>query len=129
MPEWLLPAVGFGAAMAVSLLGRVWLMRRWLADGMTPRRAAAWSIAITYVPLLVLVGAWNLFSGGPFELIDVVIVLAALSLPILYGFGLRYAVFDYAERYGVRERERRRWKDARGKSKSQAREKELADGH
>jgi hypothetical protein len=57
-----------------------------------------------------------------------VIVLAALSLPILYGFGLRYAVFDYAEKYGVRGHPRGRLEDARGRGKSQAREKESADG-
>lgn len=117
MPEWILPAIGFAAAMAASLLGRMWLMRRWLADGMSARRAAAWSMAMTYVPLLALVGVWNLFSGGAFEPLDLVIAIAALSLPILYGFGLRYAVLDYAEKYGVREHERRRLKEAgrRGK--------------
>jgi len=128
MPDWILPAVGFGAAMAVSLLGRTWLMRRWLADGMTARRAAAWSTAITYLPLLVLVGAWNLFSGSPFEPINLVIVLAVLSLPILYGFGLRYAIFDFAEKYGVREHERRRSEGARDKRKNQAHQNESADG-
>lgn len=112
MPDWLIPALLFAVAAATSLVARTWLMRRWLATGMSARRAAAWSVAITWVPLLALAAIGVVVSGRPIEPMHLVIIIVALALPILYGFGLRYAIFDYASKH-VREHEHQRWKAAR----------------
>jgi hypothetical protein len=91
--------------MLASLVVRSVVMRRWLAGGMSAGRAAALSMAISWVPVLGFVAVSALLADrrGNVELSGL-LVLALIALPVLWaGYGFRHAIFDYMERYGVRD--------------------------
>jgi hypothetical protein len=75
---------------------------------MSPTRAAALSIAVTQLPLALGVIALVWVSDRGMQLGDAVLLIALLLLPSLVWFGLRRAVFDYMDRFGVREELKRR---------------------
>lgn len=108
----LLPLLVIAGMGVVMLLLRRWLHGRWLANGMSPTRAAILSVAITYVPIVGALIAIGWATGRPIAAENWPIVLLALALPALFGFGLRRAVFDYMERHGVRY-EMKRLEDVR----------------
>lgn len=103
----LIPLLGIAGMGVVMLLLRRWLHARWLANGMSPTRAAILSVAITYVPILGALIAIGWATGRPISSENWPIVLLALALPALFGFGLRRALFDYMERHGVRDEMKR----------------------
>ena len=108
--EWWWFVLLFVGFMAARLAANHWFARRWINDGMSPTRAAALSMAITYVPVLglFLIGGW--ISGRPIPLTGWGVILLAMALPLAMGFGMRRAVFDYMDRYGVKDEIRRRRK-------------------
>jgi hypothetical protein len=108
--EWWWLAVLFVAFIAARLAANRWFARRWINNGMSPTRAAALSMAITYLPVLalLLLGGW--ISGRPIPLTVWGLILLVMALPLAMGFGLRRAVFDYMDRYGVKDEIKRRQK-------------------
>jgi len=108
--DWWVVALLFAAFAIARLVANAWFARRWVRNGMSPTRAALLSMAITYLPLLglLLVGGWT--AGRPVPLSAWGVLLLAMALPLVMGFGLRRAVFDYMERYGVKDELKRRQK-------------------
>ena len=109
MDWWLFALLSVGA-MAARLVATHWFARRWIRDGMSPTRAAALSMAITYVPLfgLLLLAGW--ITSRPIPLTAWAVILLVMALPLVMGFGMRRAVFDYMDRYGVKDEIKRRQK-------------------
>jgi len=97
--NWLLLALFVG--YAIWHLGAWWWLRaRWMANGMTAARAAALSIAITYLPLAVLFGIL-IFRQA--DLGTAALLVAVLVLVVLPSYGMRRATFQYIGDHGVRE--------------------------
>ena len=80
-------------------------MRRWTDDGMSPTRAALLSIAVTQLPLIGLLATFALLGGMSAG--TLALLVGALLLPSVIWFGLRRAVFDYMDNYGVKDELRR----------------------
>jgi hypothetical protein len=102
MPDWLLPVLGLAALVIVQFALRRWVIRRWLANGMRPTTAALLSMAAIYVPALALFVLASILSGRLGWLDEWPVLLVVIALPLLLGFGMRAAVFEYAEKHGVR---------------------------
>jgi hypothetical protein len=92
----------FGIVFLAGYAARLWFYRRWLSNGISPTRAALYTIPIAYVPLIALLVIASLMGRGPGGVGEWAMIIAAIGLPALFGFGLRRAVFEYAERQGVR---------------------------
>ena len=99
-------AAGFTLVVVARLIGQRWFVRRWIANGMTPTRAAVLSIAVTQLPLIV--GFIALVSiTGSMSLPEIAFVIGLFLLPSVLWFGLRRAVFEYMDGYGVKDELRR----------------------
>jgi hypothetical protein len=90
-----------GLAGALSLGARRWVVDRWRAGGLSATRAAIFSMAITYGPVLLLIAVAGWMSGGGFDPGDWAVVVLIVALAALPGFALQKAVFGHMERHGA----------------------------
>jgi hypothetical protein len=97
-----------GLAGALSLIARRWVVSRWCAGGLSATAAAIFSMAITYVPVLLLIVVAGSLSGGGFRPGEWVVVVLLVALAALPGFALQRAVFGYMERHEEASRGPRR---------------------
>jgi hypothetical protein len=96
-----------GAVVVVGHLARILFYRRWLSNGISPTRAALYSTPVAYVPLVLLLAFAGLTGRGPDGIGEWVLIVVAIGLPALLGFGLRRAVFEYMEQEGARDEVKR----------------------
>jgi hypothetical protein len=100
--------IAFVAVLLVGLVAQGLFYRSWLANGMPPGRAALYSIAVNYLPVVLLLIVAGATGGGPRDVGGWAVMIGMLVLVAGMWFGLRRAMFDYADRHGVREEWKRR---------------------
>ena len=110
MNPWYL-AAGFILVFVARSVGRRWFVRRWIANGMTPTRAALLSIAVTQLPVIIGFVAFASITGS-MDLPEIGFLIGLFLLPSVLWFGLHRAVFDYMDGYGVKDELRRQQRSA-----------------